>query len=409
MRKLGKDLRLRVLSVFIALILWAYVINIQNPEIKVDFENIPIEITNLGSLDEHSLVWINKQSFITSVKVKGKKEAVGRLSRFNIKAVVDVKNYSRGTGKISIPVNYNIIDAPGVQVVEGKQKEIQLNLEKLIQVQKRVDTVIQGDNKADAKYEVKSIVPNVVTISGPENLIKSIDSVKAFVDVSNQEKDIYISPKCRVIDKSKADITDSQGLTSDIQRVQVHVAYSKVKEVPITTKFTGQAAKGYYISDVTITPKKVYIIGQPGKIENIEKIEAKRISISGINKDLEKELPLTIPLGVRVSFSSVKVNIDIKKEQEKTLDIQASDINIAHNMEGYLYEILTSNPKVQIIGRDVNLDTVQIGSLGMYINVNGLKPGEYWLPISINLQDNIRLGGENSTVKVKITEKKNEG
>jgi len=44
MKKQGKDLKLRLLSIFIAIILWIYVVNAQNSQNNIKFNIVPSKI-----------------------------------------------------------------------------------------------------------------------------------------------------------------------------------------------------------------------------------------------------------------------------------------------------------------------------------------------------------------------------
>lgn len=400
MKRLGEDVKLRLLSVFIALILCIYVINIQNPEIKKEFEDIPVSIINLG----YDLALANQYSYTTSVKVKGKQEIVKKLTKSDIEVVADLKSFNK-VGKFSVPLDIKVQGAQGVEIIEGQPAKIEIALENLTSKSTTVDVKILGQ-KSDARYDIKSIRPNLVTISGPENLVRSIGAVRVFIDVTNHEKDISLIKNYRVIDKNNKDITDNASLIKDNQGIQVDIDYSKLKELPIVLNLTGEVARGYYISETKVSPDKVYVYGEPGKINNITEIKTSRLNITGLSRDLSKSLKLSIPDGIKTDFDdAVKVSIGVEKEEVKTLDIQSTNINFINTSDNYSYKMVKPKVSLQLIGRNGALNSVDVMKLGLYVNVQGLTPGDHNLPISMAPNSNIRLGDVNSTVKVRISEK----
>lgn len=316
MKKSGENLKLRLISVFIAVILWLYIMNIQNPEIKREIQRVPVNIINLNCLEDYGLALDSKENFFINVKVRGKKDIVRKLSQSDVEVTADFKGFNN-TGTANIPLKFNVLGVEGVQILEGKPNKIRVNIEKFIQIQKMVDVAIQGEKKSDAQYEVKSIRPNVVTVSGPQSLVDSIDSVKVFIDVTNKEKDISLVKKYRVFNKNNTDITDNKELVSDNQSIQVDIDYLKVKEVPVVPKLIGSPAKGYYVSAVNASPDKVVITAQPDRIDDISEIQTKKLDIGGLNSKVTKQLMLAVPSNIKInSDQNVQVTVDIQKKDK---------------------------------------------------------------------------------------------
>lgn len=401
MKRLGEDLKLRLLSLFIAIILWICVINIQNPEVKRDFEDIPVSIVNM----DYGLALVDHQDYSTLVKVKGKQEAVKKLSRGDIEAVADLKDFNK-PGRFSVPLRFNISGEQGIEVIDSENNKIEVVLEKHIQAAKMINVEFVGDKKTDARYNVKSIRPNVVTISGPQSLIQSVESVRVLIDVSNLDKDISVIKKYKVINKKGQDITENRSLIKDNQSITVEIDYSKAKEVPINLSLIGQPAKGYFISGKIAEPSKVYIYGQPEKIDAVQQIETRNYNVSGITRSMSKQLGLVLPADIKTDFNgTVRVSIEIEKEEIKAFEVQDTDIAIINASGDYNYMILTPKIRLNLIGRDAGLGSISISGVGLSVDVAGLKEGEHRLPLIIVGNDKIRVAEGTSLVKVRVTKK----
>jgi YbbR domain-containing protein len=404
MKRLGENLRLRVLSLFIAILLWIYVINIQNPEIKRDIEDVPIQIVNVDVLASYGLILDDHEDMTTTVKIKGKQEAVKKLSKNDIKAFVDLKDCTVA-GRISFPIEYSMAGVQGVKA-EGLPDKIDLQIEKYTQAQKAVDIVMLGNNNKQAMYEVQSVKPNMVTISGPESLIKNIHSVKVFVDVTNQQKDISVVKKYKVFNSRGSDVTDSRALVKDNQSIQVDINYYKAKEVPVLLNISGQVAEGYYIAQTKVEPEKIVVFGQADKVDMINNISTSELNILNAAKGLSKELKLMSPKTLKTNYNGViKASLDIQKEQLKTIDLNNADINMLNPSDKYEYKILTSKIQINLAGRYGALDSLSIAELYPTVDVQGLGPGDYRMKVRVNTSDRIKAAGDNPVVKLKISEK----
>lgn len=403
MKRLGENFRLRLLSLFVAIILWVYVISVQNPEIKKEIDYVPVKIINSDMLINSGLVLTNYQSNDTTVKIKGNQEITKKLTKDDIEAIADLRGCSK-PGKYSIPVQFGLVGVQGVEIVSGEPHKIDLTVEKFSQVQKTVDVELQGEEKSEAKYLVKLVKPNTVTIGGPQSLIQNINAVKVIVDVSNLNKDISTIKKYRVYNKNNMEITDSRGMVRDNQDIQVEIDYLKGKEVPVVPKLTGSAANGYYISKVTANPAQIHVYGETDKVDKINSIDTERVNISGLSKDLVLSKKLVLPGDIKTDFENgIELSITVGKEESKTLDVQGGDISFSNRQEGYSYKILNSKVRLPLIIRDGQLASTDVKSLRPYIDAAGLKPGDYRLPINIAANNKVRIDGEKPTVKIRIS------
>ncbi len=405
MKMLGDNLKLRLLSLFVAVILWIYVINVQNPEIKREFEYVPVNIINADTLAGSGLVMAGDQSFTTTVKVEGKQEVVNRLTRNDIEAVVDLKDYNTA-GKFSIPIKFSIPGVQGVEVSEGKPHKIELRIEKLIQAQKAVVVEIKGNIKEYSKYQVKSVRPNTVSISGPQSLVESIGSVKVPVDVTNHENDISVTKRYRIFNKGNVDITESREFIIDSPSVQVDIDYLKTRDVPVVPKLTGRAARDYYISGTSVKPDKVNIYGHPEKLEGVKNIYSSAIDILGLDKDIVTHVSLVVPTEVNTDFNGkVQVSIFVRKKETRTVKVPGENIELINKSENYSYKVLNSEVELKLLAQNQGLNSMDVESLKFRIDVEGLNPGEHELPVSIEPSGTIEVDQESPGVKLRVTQK----
>lgn len=321
MTRLGDDFKLRLLSVLIAVVLWVYVVNAQNPEMKRDFENIPVTLQNIDLLTNHGLVISSDNANITTVKLKGKQEEINKIQRNDIEAIADLKNVTKKMepGKVTIPVKVMVLSSEGVQVVGKNNYSINIELDKFAQVQKSVEVSFVGEDNKDIKHEVKSIKPNTVTLSGPEKLISKIDSVKVSVDVTNVQREISVIKKFKIFTKTNIDLTNDKRIVKDAQSAQIEVDYNRFKTVPVMLKVEGTPAKGYKISNENVEPDSIIIFGHTSQVEKVNEIFTKKINISGLKQGVEKDLEPIIPVGVKTDFmDNIKARIIIEKESKIT-------------------------------------------------------------------------------------------
>ena len=74
--KLGNDLILKVFSLVLAILLWLFVINTEDPVITKSFSNIPVDMLNEQVLDELNRTYKITEGSTVSFTVKGKKTVI---------------------------------------------------------------------------------------------------------------------------------------------------------------------------------------------------------------------------------------------------------------------------------------------------------------------------------------------
>lgn len=402
--RLKRDFRLRVLSIFFAVLLWIYVVSAQNPDVKKELV-IPINIINTEALSRNGFALIEHQNFTANIKIKAKQDIITKVDKSDIEAVVDLTNYSNSEGKVNIPVTYNVIGEKNVQIIESKTKAITLEIQRIVQEQKTVEVDILNGQNDKGKYLVKSVKPNVVTISGPKNLVDNVQSVKVTVDAANSERDITVIKKYKIYDKNNNDITNNLELTRDNQNIQVELEYVQTKKVPVVPDISGEVMDGYYISQINAIPDMIDIYGNNDSVDGTNQITTKRINVSNINENITKELKLLMPSGIKTDFNgNVQINIVIKKGQTVTKYINGSDIKLENTTDKYLYKFLTKSIKLQLTSSDGVVSSDELNKLMAHVDVDGLKSGQYYLPISINASSKLKLVNQKS-VLVKISRK----
>ena len=77
--KLGNDLVLKIFSLVLAILLWLFVINTEDPVITKSFSNIPVDMLNEQVLDELNRTYKITEGSTVSYTVKGKKTVLDKL------------------------------------------------------------------------------------------------------------------------------------------------------------------------------------------------------------------------------------------------------------------------------------------------------------------------------------------
>ena len=175
------------------------------------------------------------------------------------------------------------------------------------------------------------------------------------------------------------------------------------KDVGIVPYVTGTPKEGYVRSGgVKVVPSKIKLYGPEKILKNIKYVSTKKIDIDNMSKTLDTKTSIELPesLNVYSNTDTLRVIIPISKLLTKRID------SIPITAQVYKYKIRKIEPKfisLTISGSDYVIDSLIKSGLKAYVVVDVNAPGEYLLPVFINLPDNVykqEIDPEFTTVKV---------
>ena len=104
------DFLLRVLSVFLAVLMWLYVSYAENPEMEIWFHGVTLTYINSEGLRDKNLIQVSSSSPETiSLKVRGSRKALLSLSAHDISATVDLSGiYAPSQYSLPVTVGFPI-------------------------------------------------------------------------------------------------------------------------------------------------------------------------------------------------------------------------------------------------------------------------------------------------------------
>ncbi|WP_051273231.1 CdaR family protein [Desulfotruncus alcoholivorax] len=277
-----RDNSVRILALFIAIILWVYVTNEQNPVTDLSY-NIPLEANRPeGFIIKGLPKTIN-------VRVKGTRSVVGALQRMDFTARVNLSGISE-VGEQEVPVQLS--SPPGVEVLQVTPQVIRVQVDKIVTKTVPVVVSLKGDVSDGQQAGEPVLKPALVSIRGPGKVLDQIKQLEVTVDVNGAKDTLE-----RVVPVG----TGAEGVTVTPDRVSVTVPVTNMpsKTIPVRIRLTGEPAAGYTVSEVTAQPLNVQVTANDEILNNLIAVSTMAVDVTGIASDIEKEAVLMMPDGVR--------------------------------------------------------------------------------------------------------------
>lgn len=303
--KKRNDMQLIILSILLAVVMWAFVVTSTNPSVNRTFRNVPILVQNNDKLENkgYTIIGIDEVNDV-NIKLEGSRDKMVNLKESDVQASIDVMNVREGIQSVKVRV-----DTPsGVNLAGIDPAEININVQKIITKKFPVNLVIKDSLKDGKSVEVKEQSLKEITVKGPASEVNKIDRVE--VDINDPE---YLDGKMHNIDihilgKDGKEVVNVERSDTD---VNVSFTVTETKRVKINLKTYGEVADGYEVKSTMVSPDDLVLKGNGQVLKTIDNVDTYPVNISNIKTDKEGDIRLNLPEGVSLYDGENPVNFKI--------------------------------------------------------------------------------------------------
>ena len=389
-KKLLHNFREKVLAVVCQCLIWITVLNFINPNTTRRFQDIPVKPVNTDVLNQQEQTYDIVQGNTAQIIVKGRRSIVDSLDLSDITAKADFTNINAA---YAVPIDIEISEqySDNVEISYQSTKSMKVELDTIAETLVDVQYHIVGE-QASGSY-VSAVTQDVsqLRISGPNKLISTIDKVELEVNVDGVNKQFDTTAVPKIYDRNGA-LIDNQRLTLSESNIEVHVEVLKTKQVPVKVSVVNQNEDIRIISTSYDSSKSVQLAGQSDSLEDITELSIE-VDVSEDLKQLQQsKLVKVIDLneylsnGVQVAGDQkMNISVDIERKTEKYFSLQANQIQLQNLRDGYNAQIDQSKTyDITVIGFENDLKDLTVQQIAPYVDLQGLRQGDYELQIEIN-------------------------
>ncbi len=388
-----------ILSLLIAIALWAFVIGEVNPEATRLYRDIPIHLIHESTLDESGLAVLSSSDASLTVTITGTRSEVNQIREKDIVATVDLDQAAIGENQLRVDVKVPNKVEVETQSINKIAVIVEQKISKDVPVKVRYNGSFAGEEEPITIYQSME----TVTVTGAETNIGRVDHVDAVAEegVVTTEESTF---DCRLVpvDANTSKVYNVELSTSTIE-VTAELAKTKTVplEVPIVETETLQLQR-------TITvPETITLKGRNVDLETIESVMAEQIDVNEITENTELEVIPILPENVQVSTETepLIVNVQVTKNISKTMTFEKTDISLENLDEQYKAEILTKELKVSAIGSQDVMNTITKDNFMLSADLSGLEKGNHTVKLNVLCTvDGVEFEYEPQKIKVQIEE-----
>lgn len=293
---------LKIFSLLLAIALWAFVLGEVNPTVKKTIYDVPVEFTNVETLEDRDLAMLTQEGYTVDIVIEGTRSDVGQLKISDIQATADIYGYEEGENQVPV----DVVVPSKISLEEIKTPEITVILEELVSVTKPITVEFTGETTDKTEASVISVSPSEVEVKGAESVVSSVDTIKVEINSEELTEDKAVFNKKPTAWSEKNKMIKDVSISVDL--VEVEAVLYHTKDVALEVEVTGNQD-----NDAKVTvPEEITIKGTAESLAKITSVTADSVDISGITENVIIPLDLRLPYGIQIADISKDIGVKIE-------------------------------------------------------------------------------------------------
>jgi YbbR domain-containing protein len=370
--RMRENLSTVIMSVLLALIVWFFAIDQENPLIRQEFDQpVPVEVLGLADGTQTLQDLTKRNVFLT---LRAPQSTWQNISPTDFSAYIDLSG--RGPGSWEVPIIVEPVDTD-VTVVDQQPRQLRVQIEEVIT--KTVDVQVEIMDSPAFSYEAQTAIvePATVTVTGPRTQVDQVHSAVAEIFLrsakSQVERTQVLSPRSsQNLPVDRVNVTPQNALV-----VVPIVQRPGRKEVAVVVTVAGQPAPGYRLTSITSEPGTVILRGSPEALLEVGGfVETPVLNIENATGDVRERLPLILPANIStmgetsvnavVSISPIVSSIPLTRQPI----IQGLNSNLRATVSLSRIDVIVSGPLPR-------LNTISPEDVRVTLDLSGLLPGSH--------------------------------
>jgi len=362
-----------LLSLMIALGLWAYVVTVISPEWEQTYYDIPVVLSNENVLNERGLMITSDKIPGVTLKLYGNRSDLRKLNSSNITIVMDVSRISEaGNEKLSFDVSYPG-DVPGgsIEILEKSPELIDIKVSE--KKSTKVPVQVEYSGKVPEQFIVDKLnlqlLYETVTAEGPAEVIEKIDHARINVDLEGKTETINSNFRYTLCDANDNPV-DVSRVTTNVAEIPLKLVIQMVKKVDLVYKVVSGGGATERNSIINLSPLSIQVSGSEQLLEDLDKLEIGTINLGDFEEGGTKLVDINslLPNGVTNLTSYTVASMTMSFPGLSVKEMKITDIRPMNVPKGMVAEILTDDITVKIRGPKDKIELITEENVTVYVD-----------------------------------------
>ena len=188
-----KNIALKFIALILSVFIWFIVMNVEDYNVSKTIQDIPVKMLNGNTILENGMVYDITGGETITITVSGPRSVVENLNANDFSATADLSHLSvtNSTTIKVVPKDGSVsLRDQKLMTIKAEETYVTLSIESEIERSIPVKVVTTGTLLSGFALGNASATPNMVTVSGPESVLKDIAEARAVVNVNAKGEDI---------------------------------------------------------------------------------------------------------------------------------------------------------------------------------------------------------------------------
>ncbi|HWQ97008.1 MAG TPA: CdaR family protein [Clostridia bacterium] len=387
-----KNMALKVIAFVFAMLLWGYVLTDQKPMREKDVPNVATSFDGEAELIAQGFCVRGDRNEIlqdVTVKVRTQITNYAYVTPSSIVASISLRNISEAR-EYDLPIQATVTSALGV-VQSITPATVKVEIDKLVTKTVPITTTFSGELPEGYWADMDALTTTSrLDITGPKTDISTITHGECVVDLSEKTGTIYSTFDVTFYDKNN-NIVSSDIIIGTLPTSTVRLPIYPIKNVPVDVESSlvgaDNLAANHEIIKAVSTPETVRLVGDQATLDKIDTIALEPIAINGLDSTMTVSGTLIVPDGVRLLDSTtVSVLLEVR-EMVITQTFEQLEIQVHGRQSGGKVSLNIPAGDLIVEGRYSLVSMLSRSDVQLFVDVTGLTPGVYKLPVSVLVRD----------------------
>lgn len=290
-----KNWELKILALLSAIVLWFFVVGIENnsyrfpEELEVHAINVPQDMSVASDLGK------------AKIRIRADQDMIKNLTKADFDLSVDLKNAVEGEQDIPLSATSK---NDKVTILKVDPSTVHVILEPITEKTLKVKGVVSG-NPAKG-YSVKNIdvTPQTITVSGSKSLVSKLNSINAEIKLDGSESTNF---KQNVALKLPENISSLKNVSISPDQALLEVTINqdlKQKTLVVKPDLQGNIDLVVLSKKLVVTPETIIVQGKEDVLNKLESLSTDPVSFDTLKASTNPiKAKLILPTGVSLPDS----------------------------------------------------------------------------------------------------------
>ena len=387
-----KNMALKVIAFVFAMLLWGYVLTDQKPLREKDVPNVATSFDGEAELIAQGYcVRGDRNEMLQDVTVKVRTQITNYayVTPSSIVASISLRNISEAR-EYDLPIQATVISSLGV-VQSISPATVKVEIDKLVTKTVPITTTLSGELPDGYWADMEALTTTSrLDITGPKTDISTITHGECVVDLADRTGTIYSTFDVTFYDKNNK-IVSSDIIIGTLPTSTVRLPIYPIKNVPVDVENSlvgaDNLAANHEIIKAVSTPETVRLVGDQATLDKIDTIALEPIAINGLDASMTVSGTLIVPEGVRLLDSeTVSILLEVR-EMIISQTYEQLEIQVQGRQGNGKVSLNIPAADLTVEGRYSLVSMISRSDVQLFVDVTGLTPGVYKLPVSVLVRD----------------------